>query len=195
MLFEENAHQIRKQGEKLLVAKRIVEKLEQRGTIFFSGSYALDLMTWHDIDLQLVVKAGLDPLETLSYFYLEMAKDPDFIEGKIINFTGNHKPKMPRGVYLGIDFHSAEHGGFWKLDIWSLFPKDLEANQILLEQLKQKLTPFSRQLILEMKHFLMKSSGRVPQMGSHFLYQAILLEGLSDKQAILDYLLKHGVKC
>lgn len=190
---EEIAKKIRDNGEALLRSKNILTKLQNLGEVYFTGSYALDLMTWNDIDMQIIVKESLDPLQALSQFYLEIAQDSDFIEAQLINFTGNYKPKMPRGVYLGLKIDSPEFNGMWKLDLWALAPFDFNLNRSLIEQLKSKLDQTQRSLILNLKHELMKPTGRVPQMGSHWLYQAVLLNGLKDQDSIFDYLRKQGV--
>lgn len=163
------------------------------GDLFYTGSYNLDLMTWNDIDMQLVLKQGLDPLKELGKFFTEISKDPDFIEAQLINFTGNYKPKMPRGLYLGIKLNCPDYGGIWKLDLWVLSETDFEKNRTLINQLRAKLTPQNRQLILDLKHEMMNGNERVPQMGSHLLYQAILLEGIEDKELLYEHFKKQGV--
>jgi hypothetical protein len=40
---------------------------------------------------------------------------------------------------------------------------------------------------------MMAGSDRVPQMGSHFLYQAILLDGIREKETLYQYLAHQGV--
>ena len=111
----------------------------------------------------------------------------------MIRFHGNYKPKMPRGIYLGIKIDCPDLGGIWKLDIWSLEQADFDKNRSLIETLQSKLDLRNRDLILELKHEMMAGSGRVPKMGSHFLYQAVLLEGISDKGAIYNYFANHGL--
>ena len=111
----------------------------------------------------------------------------------MIHFRGNFKPKTPRGVYLGIKMDCPDLGGLWKLDIWSLAKPDFEKNRSLIETLSSKLDPQNRDLILDLKHEMMAGSERVPQMSSHFLYQAILLEEIREKEALYKYLANQGV--
>lgn len=191
--IEEIAREIRKNGANLLKEKKIDEKLRSLGELYFTGSYALDLMTWNDIDMQIILKNGSDPKEVLASFFAELTRDSDFIEGQMIHFKGDYKPKMPRGVYLGFKLNAREFGGLWKLDLWSLEKSDFEKNRALIEKLKQRLSDETRLLILQMKHELMKNEGRVPQMGSHFLYQAILIEELKDPALIYEFLKKNGI--
>ncbi|MBS0652366.1 MAG: hypothetical protein JSR39_02440 [Verrucomicrobia bacterium] len=191
--FQEIAKSIRSNAKHVLESKKIESMIKEIGELFYTGSYALDLMTWNDIDMQVVVREGTDPKEAFCSLFDRIAKDPGFIEAQMIHFQGNYKPKMPRGLYLGIKMDCPDLGGIWKLDLWSLAKPDFEKNRTLIETLKGKLDPQVRDLILELKHEMMSGSERVPQMGSHFLYQAILLEGIRDKQALYQYFASQGV--
>jgi hypothetical protein len=191
--FQEIAKTIRSNAKKVLESKKIESMVQEIGELFYTGSYALDLMTWNDIDMQVVIKEGIEPIETFANLFKQIAKTPGFIEAQMIHFQGNYKPKMPRGLYLGIKIDCPDLGGIWKLDLWSLAKPDFEKNRSLIETLKARLGPHNRDLILELKHEMMSGSERVPQMGSHFLYQAILLEGIQDKEALYQYFAKQGV--
>lgn len=191
--FQEIAKSIRSNAKQVLESKKIDSTIRQMGELFYTGSYALDLMTWNDIDMQVVVKNGTNAIEALGSIFNHLMNDPGFIEAQIIHFRGNYKPKMPRGVYLGIKMDYPDLGGIWKLDIWSLAKQDFEKNRVLIETLKSKLDPQNRALILELKHEMMAGSERVPQMGSHFLYQAILLDGIRDKEALYKYFASQGI--
>lgn len=191
--YHEIAKSIRSNAKQVLESKKIDFMIREIGELFYTGSYALDLMTWNDIDIQVVLKEGVNPIEALGSIFNVLAKDPDFIEAKLIHFRGNFKPKMPRGVYLGIKMDCLDLGGLWKLDIWSLAKSELEKNRILIETLTSKLDTQNRDLILELKHEMMAGSKRVPQMGSHFLYKAVLLEGMREKSSIYKYFAKQGL--
>jgi hypothetical protein len=193
-ICEDLATSIRNNGKSLLEQKNILAYLEKVGQLYFTGSFALDLMTWNDIDMQIILKEGLDPISVFLKFTEVLGQDPGFIECQMINFTGDYKPKMPRGVYLGIKLNSPEHGGIWKLDLWSLAQADFDKNRLLIERLAKEINEEDRSLILDLKTQLMKKNGRVPQMGSHFLYQAILIEKIKQPQKIFDYLVTHGVQ-
>ncbi len=191
--FQEIATSIRNNARQVLETKKIDSAVRGIGELFYTGSYALDLMTWNDIDMQVVVKSGIDAIEALGKLFNHIINDPDFIEAQMIHFRDDYKPKMPRGVYLGIKMDCPDLGGLWKLDIWSLAKPDFEKNRVLIETLKSKLDPENKALILKLKHEIMAGSTRVPQMASHFLYQAILLDGIKDKKALYKYLAAQGI--
>lgn len=190
--FQEIAKSIRSNAQQVLEEKKIDATIREIGELFYTGSYALDLMTWNDIDMQVVVKNGTNAIEALGTIFNRLAHDPGFIEAQIIHFRGDYKPKMPRGVYLGIKIDCPDLGGIWKLDIWSLEKQDFEKNRLFIETLQSKLNSQNRALILELKHEMMDGNERVPQMGSHFLYQAILLDGIRDKEAVYKYVTSQG---
>lgn len=181
---------IRENAARLIAEKKIEPMIREIGELFYTGSYALDLMTWNDIDMQIVLKKGLDPVEELSRILLHFTKDPDIIETQMIHFKGDYKPRMPRGLYLGIQLY---FGGIWKMDLWVLQEKDFEENRTMIRTFQEKLTPELRAFILELKTELMQGKERIPQRGSHLLYEAVLMEGLRDKKQIYHYLEKGGV--
>ena len=124
------AQEIRKNAQAVLQEKGIERRLKNIGELYYTGSYTLDLMTWNDVDMQIVLSEQQHPIDVLGAFFTDISKDPDFIEAQIINFTGDYKPKMPRGVYLGLKILCPNHGGLWKLDLWSLAQEDFEKKQI-----------------------------------------------------------------
>lgn len=192
-IYEDRAESIRSNAKQVLKLKKIDSMISEVGDLLYTGSYTLNLMTWNDIDMQVILKKGAHPITALSGIFTALAKEPDFIEAQMIHFHGNFKPKMPRGVYLGVQINCPELGGIWKLDIWSLTKPDFEKNRLFMETLRSKLNPENRKLILELKQEMREGKDRVPQMGSHLVYQAVLLEGIQDKEAIYRYLAKQGV--
>ncbi len=191
--YEVLAKQIRHNASHILESKKIEQHLKKIGQLFYTGSYTMDLMTWNDIDMQLVLKDGLDPIDTLGKFFMQISKDPDFIEAQMIHFKGDYKPKMPRGVCLGLKLNVEESGGLWKLDLWVLSKSDFDANRSLIETLMKKLDPSIRSFLLVLKHEMMSGNDRVPQMGSHLLYQAVLLEGIRDRKGLFEFFNEHSI--
>jgi hypothetical protein len=139
--YQNIAKSIRSNAKQILESKKIVSTISEMGELFYTGSFALDLMTWNDIDIQVVLKEGINPMGALGSLLKLLSKDHDFIEAQLINFQGNYKPKMPRGIYLGIKMDCPNLGGLWKLDIWSLNQKDFEKNRSLIESGEQKFNP------------------------------------------------------
>jgi len=57
------ADKIHQHADRLLDIKKISSMLKEMGEFYFIGSYALDLMTWNDIDMQLIVNEDVFPLD------------------------------------------------------------------------------------------------------------------------------------
>lgn len=184
---------LQRQADAVLERLQLLSLVEEIGKLYFTGSYALQLMTWNDIDMQIALKDGLTSSTALMRLLDAFVHANHFVKAQIINFSGKYKPHWPRGYCLCLKMNFPDLGGVWKFDIWVLEQHDLEKNQALVQKLKNALTEDTRALILQMKNELMKQSGRVPKMGSHWLYQAILIQGLRDKTAILDFLKEKGV--
>lgn len=166
--------------------------LSQVGRIFFTGSYALDLMVWNDIDCQVVFKEEVDPLEGFMQLVKMLFQLKGIASIKLINFNENPKNGMPKGLYLGFNYHSPKLGN-WKIDVWHLNDDDFKENQRFMAALSNLLTDESRELLLQWKFQLMGDSKRVPHLGSYALYQAILFEGLNNNEDIRQYLNKQGI--
>jgi hypothetical protein len=187
-----NSERIYQQAKQLIKEKSLEEVLSDFGTLVYTGSYSLNLMTWNDIDMQFVAKDGVDPRQVIVEVHKHFLEDKELIKSQTINFSGDFKTTMPRGWYIGIQLNCLNLGGNWKLDLWQLKQKDFDANREFVDQVKAVLNSEIRTLILEIKNDLMKGQGRVPQLGSYFLYKAIL-KGLREKEEIFHFLKENGV--
>ena len=184
MSLSDHAEHLHAEARQLLVEKGFEAALRDFGEFSYVGSYALNLMTWRDIDM--LVIEDHDTLENFSKLILQFSKDSAFLEEKMVRFAGTYRTEWPRGVYLRFKFDYPEFGGEWKIDLWALKKDEYDKTLEYLQELGLKLTPKKRELILEMKHEFMKDLGRVPQKVSHLLYQAILLEEISDKHRLRE---------
>jgi len=192
--YLEIANQIHSQADAVLQRLKLSSLIEMLGELYFTGSYALNLMTWNDIDMQIMVKKELTPQKALMQIMDLFVNQKGLVKAQIINFNYDYKPHWPRGMCLSTQINFPDLGGIWKFDIWSLQEDDLRKNQLLLGQLQDRMSEGAKKLILEIKHELMQQSGRVPKMGSHWLYQGVLLHGLVEKKAILNFLKERGVE-
>jgi hypothetical protein len=181
-------------------ATRVIEELglidlcSEYGELLFTGSYSIDLMTWNDIDMQLVPHPGVDPKEALSKIFDALFKHDAFLKSKMIHFHRGFKPVMPRGLYLGLEFLIEDMGGLWKLDLWILERKDFDQNRDFMQEVSKLLTnPITRHTVLELKKEMMKGESRIPSLGSYTLYQG-LLKGNRTKDQLIAYLEQKGRK-
>jgi hypothetical protein len=172
-------------------------QLASFGEIQFSGSYALDTMTWPDIDLSLDPFAStLTHGDILAELTRGLFGDTRVRKVDYRNFIHHPKSGMTQGMYLGADvldegLKPFGHGVYWKVDLWIL--KDPGPSRLFLESLRAHMTPAHKDRIMAYKAAWTKAWGHPPQMASYFLYQAVVFEGLSTEEEILPYLRTKGV--
>lgn len=185
---------LREEAGQLLQAIRMEEWLRQYGAIEPAGSYLYDLMSWRDLDCTCRLYDGIDPGLAL-WDWARMAQQRfAWAKFNFQDFSGERKPWWPRGIYLGAQLIIPDLGGEWKVDLWALRPESRAQANELVQEIQQRLTPETRQLILDLKHELMAGDSRVPKQGSLALYRAVLWEGLREKGSILEFLKRQGVK-
>lgn len=187
------SQKIKKAADVFLHDKQISKILSAYGEVIFTGSYATDLMTWNDIDIQLIIPKSTDPIDAFSILARHFLADTDVAKVKIMNCTPGKKPSMPIGVYMGIDYKIFGTETKWKMDIWALDEEYLEADRKLKAMIILKITPDLKELILKLKFSLTAAFGRVPQLGSYYIYQAVFQYNLSEETKIIEFLKDHGV--
>jgi hypothetical protein len=172
------------------VAGRLVSylKLEELvlpfGQLELVGSAALDLMTWRDVDLQVRMDHGREP-ELWRALINHFIGIEQIRRLNAIKFLGDYRPDMSRGWCLGI--YLLFEGHEWKVDLWALTEEEQARSDLWLAEVRERLDPSSRDLILTVKQHLMVD-GRVPQGLSRRLYQLVLLDGVHDPEELLTRL-------
>jgi hypothetical protein len=170
------------------------------GGVVFTGSYALDTMTWPDIDVQLKLGSPANALRATNHLSELLLQDPTTIRFQYINFKDYPRDTLPKGLCIGAQIADPAlqdifpQQPYWKVDFWILEEKDFEENRQFMAQLMKKMTPAHKTLIMGYKEDWTKQWGRPPQLGSYFLYQAVVFEGLKDEEDILKYLRENNVK-
>ena len=197
---ETKAHTLRTCAEVFLNTWPFVKHLSSLGEIRFTGSYALDTMTWPDIDLELnPFSTTLTPRNIFANLAALLFADPRVNKVDYRNFSDHIKLGMTKGYFLGISVYdeslrpfNCTIGPYWKIDLWIL--DDPETSRLFIKELFSKMTPRHKALIMHYKNMWTKIYGRPPQMASYFLYQAVVFEELKEEAEILDYLRKKHVK-
>jgi hypothetical protein len=167
---------LRREADQILDGMGLRAALCEFGSPHVTGSYALDLMTWRDLDL---------------YLEAEVMSERRFFElgGRIasilmpvkMNFRNERvarTPDLPReGLYWGTYFELAP-GQSWKMDLWCV---DTEECRRLLEHcssIEERLTPGSRETILEIKAAVCSHPQYRRGFTSQDVYQAVLDDGI-----------------
>ncbi len=182
------AKKLRDEASQIIEDFGILAALSQYGRVTLTGSLALDLMAWNDVDLIVGLDDGIDPATAIAGLAYDFIQIP---EAEVVRFERNfHKkrPELPQGDYLQLKLAVGDYKLPWKFDIWFLSDEEISSNRKYMEKLKKALTPEKRELILELKEAVMLPSGRTPSLSGHWIYDAVLFQNMTGKQAILDYL-------
>lgn len=185
---------LQKKAEDFIAITPYFETIRSQGTLYFTGSYVLNTMTWPDIDMQLCLKENADPRTVLSVLSETLMRTKEVQKVQFTDFESHPREGLPLGLYLGTFYFDKEIEGYWKLDLWILDQADFEKNRVFMEHLKKEMTLDQHALIMVIKKEWTDLYGRPPQMASYFLYQAVVTEKLKDKEKIEKYLRSQKVK-
>lgn len=182
-----DADQLKKEADELLAKRGIHDILSKYGEVTYVGSYALDLMVWKDIDLEIQMKSLHSIID-----FMDLAKDLAVLDGiKRINFLRDiykKYPALPKGLCMGIYIDD------WKIDVWDMNADEIAHHREQRDAFQRKLTKTLRELIFSFKESVLTEIGRTPKFSGVHIMQAILDHGLRDRQEIIEYLRKQGIK-
>src|SRR3989344_4441945 len=144
---------LKQQDELQKEAYEVLEKLDLLNILSIYGkpeivgSLATGLMTWRDIDLEVIKEIDEDK-------YWEVVKKifhtPDYKRTFVIDFRKSVNPNTPKGLHICItDYDFKKDGNLWKIDIWFVDRKDGE--QTFTYWLKNKITDGNRPIMLSLK--------------------------------------------
>jgi hypothetical protein len=109
-------------------------------------------------------------------------------------FQKGDKGDLVGGYYLK---PIVEHGNWkrpWKVDIWTLPASIIKKKQKELWNLKERMTPAQRKLILEYKYSILTDKLRTPMFSGIYIYRAVIDHGMTDYKKITKYLKDNGIK-
>lgn len=125
---------IKKEADEILFEKNLFSILSSFGTPHISGSYALNIMTWRDLDIYLQV----ENISEMDFFVLGGKMCTAFKPVKM-NFRNELIAKtknLPTGLYWGI-YLGNERTGAWKIDIWAVNASECQRLIKLSERRRQ----------------------------------------------------------
>jgi len=188
MLPLERANKLRQEADVVLSIIGLYDILRPYGNIIPSGSYFLDVMAYPDIDLYITMVS----LKNLFKIGAQIARC-DLVIQVVIEKTDD-PVHLPDGLYLKPRIKFGDWGRPWKVDIWSLSEKVIQAKMVDMHHFRSSLTPELREQIVRYKLSIMTADKRTPMYSGYYIYKAFIDEGLTDNEAVTRYLIANGVK-
>ncbi len=176
---------IKKEADEILFEKGLFKLLSSFGTPHIHGSYALNLMTWRDLDIYLQA----DEISETDFFVLGskicsvFAPVKMHFRNELIARTNG----LPFGLYWGI-YLGNERSGAWKIDIWTVNASECKRCNDYCVGIKKKLTPESILRILDIKSQCWKDPEYRRSYNSMDIYDAVLEKGVEDIEGFKSYL-------
>jgi len=186
MTPEDRSRALRQEADEVLDLVRLHALCAPIGELRPTGSYFMDLMMYPDVDLYLPPTTP----DALLKVAVELAKQ-DCVQR--INYIRGGPGDLKDGLYLK---PVVAHGGWerpWKIDIWALPSSVAEKKQAELEDLRTRMTPEQRRVILDTKHRLLTDDGRTPMFSGIHIYKAVVDKGLEQLDDIVEFLEKNGI--
>ena len=186
MTPEQRSRALRQEADEVLQLVRLHELCAPIGRLTPTGSYFMDLMMYPDIDVYLPPTTP----EVLMGVAVELAKH-ECVER--INYMRGGPRELKDGLYLK---PYVTHGGWerpWKIDIWSVPSSLVERKQAELGDLRDRMTPDQRAIILDTKYRLLTDEGRTPMFSGIYIYRAVIGGGLERLEDIVESLRENGI--
>lgn len=180
--------QLRAEADALLERHGVWDILRTFGTPHLSGSYAMRLMTWRDLDFYLEM-----PVPDTRAF-LELGRElGGALMPRKLSFTDHlHFPPTEgvSGLYWGLRTDDLSRGG-WKIDIWGVDPAVCAERVAYCESLAARIDEAARSTILRIKNEVCRLPGYRNIITSQHVYDAVLVGGAT---AVEDFWKFVGTK-
>ncbi len=194
---------LQKEAYEVLEKMRLLEILHKHGEPYIVGSIALDLMTWRDIDIEVVTKdlSFENIADVVRQLILQKHTRLDF------DVTDNRNwddTRAPNGLYLGMkyfgnveDIKTARKYGsrdeyVWQLDMHFVLQENARSYE-RTQKIKEQLTDETRLTILEIKDFLKRNNPKYKKsIQSTDIYNAVLDNDVKVLEGFKKYLKSIG---
>jgi hypothetical protein len=186
MTPEDRSRALRHEADEVLDLIRLNDHVAPIGPLMPTGSYFMDLMMYPDIDFNL-------PLATPEKLLGVGAELSKLKCVRKIRYLRGGSGDLENGFYLKPEISHGNWGRLWKIDIWSLPSAILEKTHAEMADLKTRITPEHRAIILDAKYRLLTDKGRTPMYSGIFIYRAVIDHGLTEFSEIVKFLKGSGI--
>jgi len=182
---------IKNQADKLLEKWDLLNFLSKYGDAYPVGSVALDLMTWRDIDLEVICAkepSKDDAIDVSRYLF----KIKGFRKVSPIDYSDGDGIKKPKGLYIGAEYVD-EDKIKWKVDVW-LLSTSLARTKEKTEEIRSRLTPEYRKIILDIKSQVHNHPLYRKKIISVDIYDAVTEKKVKNIDEFKAYLKEKGIE-
>jgi hypothetical protein len=180
--------QLRREADELLGARGLQALLAQFGLPKIQGSYALQLMTWRDLDIYLVAEQ-----HSVAPFFALGGRLAELLAPHKMSFRNEQLARsqgLPNGLYWGV-YLGDERLGAWKIDIWAVEPPEYARLMVVQHELAARLTEQVRATILAIKAHCWQDPRYRKDFSSLDIYRAVLDEGVESVSQFNELLLRQ----
>jgi hypothetical protein len=181
-------NKLQKEGNDILEKLQLLQFLSKYGKPIITGSLATGLMTWRDIDIELVdeTKSLQNLFDTVKYlFEIENIKNIQLNN----NIGGKTRANNPDGLYLGFQYQDKE---LWKIDVWFIHNDQQHSGKDDLEWLNKNIDDDKRKSILIIKNELAAHPKYRKTIFSTDIYDAVFKDNISSYDGFIENLKNKG---
>jgi len=181
-------NQLHKTAEQIITDLDIVHFLNTFGKVDIVGSYALELMSWEDIDIVVTCSPHNEYLfKSIEYlFQLPNIYSLPWIQ----DFRKSIHTDRPQGLYLQATYLIPPET-FWKIDIWFL-PDNHFSSHKKVNEIKAKLTDKNKQIILTIKNEMKDGLVKGKEISGIDVYTAVLDHNVKNLSEFKEHLSNVG---
>lgn len=190
-ILERRQAALQAEGAQVLARLDLLAVLSRIGLPVIVGSFALGLMVWRDIDIEVYcdeISAG-KVFDTMR----PIVGVPGVYRLTFHDWSGPRAdPSVPSGYYWGVRYEESPIEE-WKFDIWLVSQETTRrTGRELVETLPAELTPETRCAILQLKTTWYALPTYRHQVLSVDIYDAVLRHGVRTPDEFDDYLRLRG---
>lgn len=183
--LQQTDENIREEARKIIYERGLDNILHFYGIPHYTGSYALQLMTWRDLDIYVET----NNLDVTNFFELgkKIASAFEPVKMSFRNEIILKTPGLPTGLYWGV-YLGDERNGAWKIDIWAMMPGDCRQRLEYCNNLSKQISASQKISILNIKSQCWKDPAYRKTFSSNDIYNAVLKHAVTDIEGFKKYL-------
>ena len=182
------ASRLKREAAELLEGNGLLAIVRSGGPAAVIGSYALDLMTWRDIDIYVRLP---DEKDVGTFFRIGTAISNRFetIRASYSNMFLRTDQDFGSGLYWGVRLLHRDH--MWKLDLWGYGEREYAEKMSAFERLRRSVDGADRRAALRVKDAVCRWEQYRRGVCSVHIYEAVTRGGVTTEDGFRDWLRAH----